>query len=84
MGRSQWCRRYPPLLEDPADRGCADAMAELEQFALDALVVPGRVLAGQLFDQGGDRVVDGWATGAVRVGPFLGDNAAVSPQDGGR
>jgi hypothetical protein len=29
IGRSQWCRRYPPLLEDPADRRCADAMAEL-------------------------------------------------------
>jgi hypothetical protein len=84
MGRSRWCRRYPPLLEDPADRGFADAMAELEQFALDALVAPGRVLAGHLFDQGGDRVVDWWATGAVRVGPFLGDQAAVPPQDGGR
>jgi hypothetical protein len=41
VGRSQRRRRYPPSLEDPADRGCADAVAELEQFALDALVAPG-------------------------------------------
>jgi predicted deacylase len=33
-----WRRWNPPLLEDPADRGCSDAVAELEQFALDALV----------------------------------------------
>jgi hypothetical protein len=26
----QRCRRYPPPLEDPADRRCADAVAELE------------------------------------------------------
>ena len=84
VGGSQRCRRYPPPLEDPADRGCADAVAELEQFALDALVAPGRVLAGQPFDQRGDRVVDGWATGTVRVGPLLGHQAAVPPQDRGR
>jgi len=40
----------PPPLEDPADRGCADAMAELEQFTLDVLVGPRLVLAGQLFN----------------------------------
>ena len=59
-------------------------MAELEQFALDALVAPGLVLAGQPFDQRDDRWVEGWATAAVRVGPFLGHQAAVPAQDRGR
>src|SRR5687767_2155975 len=62
----QRCRRYSAPLEDPADRRCADPVAELEQFALDALVAPGRVLSGQPCDQGGDGVVGGRATGAVR------------------
>jgi hypothetical protein len=38
VGGPQRCRRDPPPLEDSADRGCADAVAELEEFALDALV----------------------------------------------
>jgi hypothetical protein len=41
IGGPGWCRRYPPLLGDPADRGCSDAVAELEQFALDSFVAPG-------------------------------------------
>jgi hypothetical protein len=36
-GRS---RRDPQRPEDPADRGCADPMAELKQLALDPLVPP--------------------------------------------
>jgi hypothetical protein len=59
-------------------------MAELEQFALNTLVAPGLVLSGQLFDQGGNGVVDRWAIGAVRVGSFLGHQPAVPPQDRGR
>ena len=59
-------------------------MAEFEQFALDALVAPGLVLAGQPFDQRGNRVVDGWATATVRVGPLPGHQATVPPQDRGR
>jgi hypothetical protein len=54
------------------------------QLALDSLVAPGLVLSGHPFDQGGDRVVDGRAFGPVRVGPLLGDQAAVPPQDRGR
>jgi hypothetical protein len=50
IGRSQRRRWNPPPLEDPADRGCADAVAESEEFALDALVAPGFVLAGHLLD----------------------------------
>ncbi len=41
IGRFQRCRRDPPQLQDPADGRCADAMAELEQFALDSLLAPG-------------------------------------------
>ena len=49
-----------------------------------ALVSPGLVLAGHPCDQCGDRVVEGWATGAVRVGPLLGHQPTVPPQHGGR
>ena len=34
--------------------------------------------------QRSDRRVEGWATGAVRIGPLLGDQLAVPPQDCGR
>jgi hypothetical protein len=71
------------MLEDSADGGCSDAVAELEKLALDALVAPGLVLAGHPLDQRGDRVVERWAAGAVRVGPLLGHQLAVPPQDGG-
>jgi hypothetical protein len=71
------------MLEDSADRGCADAVAELEQLALDALVAPALVLTGQPFDQGSDGVVEGWATGAVRVGPLPCHQPAVPAQDRG-
>jgi hypothetical protein len=83
IGGPEGCRRYPPPLEEPADGGCTDAVAELEQLALDALVAPGLVLAGHPLDQRGDRLVDRWATGAARVGPLLGHQAAVPPQDRG-
>jgi hypothetical protein len=59
-------------------------VAELEEFALNALVAPGLVLSGHPFDQRGDRVLEGWATGAVRVGPLLDNQPAVPPQDRGR
>ena len=61
-----------------------DAPTELEKFALDALVGPGLVLAGHPFDQRDDHWVDGWAPGAARVGPLLGDQAAMPAQDRGR
>jgi hypothetical protein len=72
IGRPQRRRGYPPQLEDPADRGGADAMTEFEQLALDALIAPGPILPRQPLDQRGDRVVEGWATRPVRVGPLLG------------
>jgi hypothetical protein len=43
--------------EDSADRGRSHAVAEAEQFALDALVAPAGIVAGHLLDQGcGSRV----------------------------
>jgi hypothetical protein len=74
----------PPQLEDPADRGGTDAIAELAQFALDARITPARVLAGQPFGQCGDGGVEGRAPGAIRVGPLSGHQAAMPAQDGGR
>jgi hypothetical protein len=53
------------VLEDSPDGGSAEAMAELEQFALDALVAPGLILPDQVLDQIGDGVVDGRATRSV-------------------
>jgi hypothetical protein len=84
IGRAQRRRRYPPELEDPTDRGCADPMPELEQLALDALISPAQVLAGHSFDQCGDSQVEGRAAGSVRVGPLLDHQAAMPPQDCGR
>ena len=52
------------------DGGGADAVAEFAEFALDALIAPGRVLPGHSFDQHGDGLVEGWATGSVGVGPL--------------
>ena len=46
-------------------------MAEFEQLALDPAVSPVRVLPRHPTDQRGDGVVDGWASGPVRVGPLL-------------
>ena len=48
------------------------------------VVAPGLVLAGQPFDQGDDRWVEGWVTAAVRVGPLLGHQPTVPAQDRGR
>ena len=43
--------RYRDLqgLEDPADRGGADPVAELEQLALDPLIAPGREMLSSTF-----------------------------------
>ena len=58
VGAAQY-RRNPVQLEDPADCRGADAVAELEQLTLDALVAPDRILSGHLLGQVGDDIVDG-------------------------
>src|SRR6185437_4510384 len=55
-------------LEDPTDGRGADAVAELEQLALDPHVSPARVLPRHPHYQGGEDVVDRWPSGPVRVG----------------
>ena len=47
LGRRGDLQRF----EDPADRGCADSVAELEQLALDPLVPPAVVLSGETLDE---------------------------------
>jgi hypothetical protein len=61
--------------EDPADSGCADQVAELEQFALDSLISPAVVLGGEPLDERGDLGADRRPSCPVRVGPLAGDQA---------
>ena len=68
-------------LQDPPDRRGADAVAELEQLALDPQVSPARVLPRHPHHQGGEDVVDRWPSGPVRVGPSSADEAAMPAQD---
>jgi len=77
-------RRDLQRLQDPADRRCADPMAELEQLALDSLVSPAVVLGGDPLDERGDLGADWRPSRPVGVGPLAGDQAAVPPQDGAR
>jgi len=75
------CWRDLQSLEDAADGGRADLVAEFEEFALDPLVSPSAVLGGETSDQRGDLCTDWWPACAVRIGPFPGDQTAVPPQD---
>src|SRR5256885_905806 len=67
-----------------AERSRADAIAEAEEFALDAAVSPARVLPGQAPDQFTDLLRDRRASGGVRVGPFFRDQAPVPGEQGPR
>ncbi len=69
-------------LEDPADRGRADPMAELEQLALDPQVAPAVVFGGEPLDQHGDLGADRRSSDPVRVSPLPGDQVAVPPENG--
>src|SRR5258706_9326447 len=75
---------YAESFEDPADRGRTHAVAEAEQFALDALVAPARIIAGHLLDQGGDGRVDRRPTGPAGICPVAGDQPPMPTQDRGR
>ena len=79
-GRSR-CRVEPVTLSRRADGGCRDPNAEVQQFTLDALVAPARVLGGQADDQLLDVLVELWSPLATaRVGPRACDEAPVPAQ----
>ena len=69
--------------QDAADGAGADVVSEPGELALDAAVSPARVLPGQPDNEFTQLAVDARATGRVRVGPFLGDQAVVPGQQGG-
>src|SRR3954469_8624578 len=70
----------PVALQDPPDRRGADAVAELEQLALEPRVAPAWVLPCHPHHQGGEGVVDRWPSGGGRsiVGARCGDASAGS------
>ena len=67
VGVPLWCRRDLQRPEDPADRGRADAVAELQKFALDPLVSPAVILSGEPLDQRGDLCADRRPSHPLRV-----------------
>jgi len=69
--------------QDAADGAGADVVSEPGELALDAAVSPAGVFPCQLDDELTELVVDARATGPAWVGPFLGDQASVSGQEGG-
>ncbi len=77
LGRWRDLQRF----EDPADRRCADPVADLEQFTLDPLVSPAVVLGGEPLDERGNLGADWRPSRPVRIGPLSGDQAAVPAQD---
>jgi hypothetical protein len=62
-------------LEDPADRRCADPVAELEQLTLDPLASSAIVLGSEPLDERGDLGADWRPSRPVRIGPLAGDQA---------
>jgi hypothetical protein len=75
-------RGYLQVLEDPADRGCTDPVAEFQQLALDPLVSPAGVLDGEPLDERGNIGADRRPACPVRAGPLPGDQTAMPPKDG--
>ena len=69
--------------QDAADGASADVVTEAGELALDAAVSPARVLLCQADDELTKVAVEARATRRVRVGPSLGDQAAVPGQQGG-
>jgi len=76
------CRGDRQCPEDPADRGGADPVAELEELALDPLVPPGAVLGGELPGERGDLGADRRPARPVRISPLARDQAAMPPEHG--
>ena len=74
------CRRHLPCFENPADRRCADPVAELEQLTPDRLVSPAMVPGGEAPDQRGDLGTDQRPAGPARVGLLLSGQVTVPPR----
>src|SRR5260370_20063309 len=77
LGRRGDLQRF----EDPADCGCADPVADLEQLALHPLVPPSLRLSGEPLDERGNLATDPRAARPGRIGPPAGCPAARPPQD---
>jgi hypothetical protein len=69
--------------QDAADGASADVVTEAGELALDAAVSPARVLPCQPDDELTELAVDGRTSRPARVGPLLGEQAAVPGQEGG-
>src|SRR5262245_5726715 len=69
--RSRRCGagRYARPVEDAADRGRADVVAQASQFTPDPLVAPAGVVPCHLLDQPGHRDIDRRAARPARVRP---------------
>ena len=80
-GRSPWGGVEAVAAQGGADHRRRDAHAKVEQFALDALVAPARVLPGQADDQLLHLLVQWRPAGlAIRVGPGAGYQPPVPAQ----
>jgi hypothetical protein len=75
-----WCGAEVGGGEDSAEGACAQVMSESGEFAVDALVSPGRILLCQTHHEVRDLIIDRWAVGPVWVGPFFRDQAVVPGQ----
>ena len=70
--------------QDAADGAGSDVVSESGEPALDAAMSPTRVLSCQPDDRLTDLSVDPRPARPARIGPFLGDQASVPGQEGGR
>ena len=68
--------------EDPEDGGCADPVAEFQQLALGSSCIPAVVLGGEPLDKRCDLGADRRPSSPAGAGPFTGNQATVSAQDG--
>ena len=78
------CRRDSGSLQDSADRGRVDPVAQRQELAPDPLISPAGVVSGHLLDERCDSGIQGWASRLVRVGPVHGYESAMPGQDRGR
>jgi hypothetical protein len=76
------CGIYSGGVQDSPDRGCGDAAAKSNQFAVEASVSPGRVLPRQLNDQITNGLRGDWSSWSTALGPAALDQLGVPAQQG--